>query len=210
VVVEPDVQYESLDRQHHAGHFGMWLFLGSEAMLFAGLLALYGAYRNMYPHDFLVASQHNNKLLGTVNTVVLLTSSFFVAMSVHFIRHDRARAAAVMLGLTLLCALGFLLIKGIEYTQHFHAGIFPSVYYRSTEVGGSRGVILFFTLYFFLTGLHAIHVLIGMSVILWAMVRTLSGRYSARHNLGLELAGLYWHLVDIIWIFLWPLLYLVK
>lgn len=200
-------QFEDFAKQEHAGRLAMWIFLGSEAMLFAALFALYACYRVLYHADFLQAIDHSNLKLGTLNTFILITSSFTVAMAVHAVRAGKNRLATIL----LVIAIGslFLVVKGIEYSQHFREGIFPGYYYRDPDLP-TYGAKMYFTIYFFTTGLHALHVIIGMGVLTWAMIRTASGVYSPARHLGLELAGLYWHLVDIIWIFLWPLLYLSR
>ncbi len=199
--------FEDIDKQDHAARLGMWLFLASEALLFAGLFGLYTCYRIAHAADFLAASRHNNVYLGTLNTVVLITSSFTVAWAIHSLQAGRPRAAVRSLALTLLLGASFLVVKGVEYRQHFHDGIFPSSYYRFAELPQS-GARLFFTLYYFMTGLHALHVVGGMTWVAATLVLVRRGRLGAARPLGLELAGLYWHLVDLVWIFLWPLLYL--
>jgi cytochrome c oxidase subunit III len=201
--------FESLAKQEHAAQLGMWVFLASELLLFAALFGLYAAYRALYPDDFRLASDHNNLALGTINTVVLISSSFCVASAVHLTRHGRRRAAVAYLALTLALALMFLAIKAVEYGQHIHEGILPGPHYHY-EALDTGGVRLFFTLYYLLTGLHALHVVAGMALISWAMVKVARGTIDIRHPVAVENAGLYWHLVDLIWIYLWPLLYLLR
>jgi cytochrome c oxidase subunit III len=184
--------FADAEQQTHAWRFGMWVFLGSESLLFAGLFALYAAYRFLHPQDFAHAIAHNNKLLGSLNTVVLITSSFTAALAVHAAEHKRVRATRLLLGATLLLATWFLVNKGIEYGEHIREGLVP----------GSK---MFYSLYFGTTGLHALHVIIGMVVLGVLMKRQGSAKATA---VGVELGVLYWHLVDLIWIFLWPLYYL--
>jgi cytochrome c oxidase subunit III len=200
--------FASLSRQNEAMRLGMWLFLATEIMLFSGLFVGYAVYRFEFPLAFAEASRHLNLTAGTVNTVVLITSSFTVALAMHYARSDRPRAAAVCLVLTILMALGFLGIKAIEYTEHFHEHALPGKFYAFKEVT-IPGAAMFYSLYFLMTGLHGLHVVIGMSVLCWILWRTLQGRYSSRYSTGLELGALYWHLVDLVWIFLYPLLYLI-
>jgi cytochrome c oxidase subunit 3 len=200
--------FSSLGRQNEAMRLGMWLFLATEILLFSGLFVGYAVYRFQFPLAFAEASRHLNLTAGTVNTVVLITSSFTVALALHFARSDRPRAAAVCLVLTILMALGFLGIKAIEYTEHFHEHALPGKFYAFREVT-IPGAAMFYSLYFLMTGLHGLHVVVGMSVLGWILWRTLQGRYSSRYSTGLELGALYWHLVDLIWIFLYPLLYLI-
>lgn len=200
--------FSSLERQNEAMRLGMWLFLATEILLFAGLFTGYAIYRFQFPLAFAECSRHLNIGLGTLNTVVLITSSFTVALGIFFARSDRPRAAAVCVALTLLFALGFLGIKAIEYAEHFREHALPGKYYDFAEVK-VPGAAMFYTMYFLMTGLHGVHVVAGMSVLSWLLVRTLQGRYSSRYYTGLELGGLYWHLVDLVWIFLYPLLYLI-
>lgn len=200
--------FESFEKQEHAARLGMWVFLGSETLLFAGLFALYTAYRNEYTAEFEQAFHHNDIVIGTANTVVLITSSFFIAWALHAVRGDRRRMAALALTATLALGMTFLVLKGIEYAHHFHEGIYPGGYYRFDALP-TQGAVLFFTLYYFMTGLHALHVIGGLTVIVVLLVMTLRRRFTPERHTALELGALYWHLVDVIWIFLWPLLYLV-
>lgn len=201
--------FEDLDKQEHAARLGMWVFLASEFLLFAGLFALYATYRALYPEDFARAAEHNNLLLGTANTVILISSSFCVAWAGHSFVHGRARSAQAMLAITIGCGLLFLVFKLIEYGQHIHEGILPGSYYRFHEFD-TPGARLFFTMYYLMTGLHALHVIAGMALLSWAGAMLLRERLDPEHPTLLENAGLYWHLVDAIWIYLWPLLYLLR
>ena len=200
--------FSSLERQNEAMRLGMWLFLATEILLFAGLFTGYAVYRFQFPLAFQEGSRHLNITLGTLNTVVLITSSFTVALSIFYARTDRPRAAAVCLILTLLFALAFLGVKAVEYAEHFKEHALPGKYYAYQAVK-VPGAAMFYTLYFLMTGLHGVHVVAGMSVLSWLLWRTLQGRYSSRYYTGLEMGGLYWHLVDLVWIFLYPLLYLI-
>jgi cytochrome c oxidase subunit III len=201
-------QFEDFAKQGEAARLGMWAFLGSEALLFAGLFALYGAYRSLYREAFHLAGQHMDVALGTVNTFILLTSSLSVALSIWAARARRPRLCSMFLVVTLGFAAAFLVLKGFEYSAHFHEGLYPGQYYSSTELP-QAGAKMFITLYFFMTGLHGLHVVAGMIILLWALRHALRGRWTPEHHTGLELGAMYWHLVDLIWIFLWPLLYLV-
>jgi cytochrome c oxidase subunit 3 len=200
--------FSSLARQNEAMRLGMWLFLATEILLFAGLFCGYAVYRFEFPEAFKECSRHLELTAGTVNTVVLITSSLTVALAIHYARSNRPKAAAICLVLTLVFALAFLGIKGIEYRAHFHEKSLPGKYYAFEEVK-IPGAAMFFSLYFLMTGLHGLHVVVGMSVLGWILWRTLQGRYNERYYTGLELGGLYWHLVDLVWIFLYPLLYLI-
>jgi cytochrome c oxidase subunit 3 len=201
--------YEDLDKQEHAARFGMWVFLSSELLLFAALFGLYASYRAVYPADFGRAAAHNHVLLGTLNTVVLISSSFCVAWALHSVRAGNNRTALCMLAVTLGCGAAFLVIKGIEYGLHIEEGILPAGYYRM-HAFDTPGARMFFTLYYLMTGLHALHVIAGMSLLTWAGIALLRDRVDPTRPTLLENAGLYWHLVDVIWIYLWPLLYLLR
>jgi cytochrome c oxidase subunit 3 len=200
-------QFDDLDQQEHADRLGMWVFLGSETLLFAALFALYWAYRQMYGDAFSMAVRQNHVLLGTLNTVVLLTSSLTVALSIASVQIQKPRIAVWWLAASILLGLVFLGIKGVEYGMHIHEGITPGAGYHNEAMPGP-GPQLFFRLYYLLTGLHALHVTAGLVVLGWLLVRCRAGAYSAERHVTLEMGGLYWHTIDIIWIFLWPLLYL--
>jgi cytochrome c oxidase subunit 3 len=201
-------QFEDLEKQGHAARLGMWTFLASEMLLFAGLFALYATYRAVYRADFHAAAGEMSLLLGTANTYVLITSSLSVALAVWAARAGRPGLVVAMLGVTILFGLAFLVLKGVEYSAHFARGIYPGQAYASLELPQS-GAKIFFTLYYFMTGLHALHVIAGLGVLVWCLRRALRAAFTAEHHTGLELGAMYWHLVDLIWIFLWPLLYLV-
>lgn len=201
-------QFESLAKQDHAARLAMWVFLASEILLFAALFALYTSYRAMYPDDFARAASHNNLAIGTINTLILITSSATVALALLTVRLGRARLTAGLLLFSIACGLVFLVLKGVEYRQHFHEGFYPGVGYRNMELPG-YGARLFFTLYFLITGLHAFHVIVGLLVLSWLAVGSLRGEFGPDNQVHFELGTLYWHLVDVIWIFVWPLLYLL-
>jgi cytochrome c oxidase subunit 3 len=202
-------QFENLARQRDAARLGMWAFLGSEALLFTGLFALYAAYRALYRDEFAAAVTHNNATIGTTNTFILLTSSFTVALAVHQARVERPRRAALLLVASIVLAFVFLGLKLLEYSEHFREGIYPGASYRYAELPG-YGAQVFFTLYFLTTGLHALHVLAGASVLAWLAFGAWRRLYTPLYHTPLELGALYWHLVDIVWIFLWPCLYLMR
>jgi cytochrome c oxidase subunit III len=206
------IQYDSLERQHATARLGMWVFLGSESLLFAGLLALYAAYRFMYPAEFHAAAAHANLAIGTVNTYVLLTSSLTMALAIEATRRGRRRRTVALLGATILLGLTFDVLKAVEYAEHLAEGMAPGAYYTSGTSGvlAPHGVVLYVTLYYLLTGLHALHVTGGICVLVWLAVRAQRGAFTPENHIALELGGLYWHLVDLVWLFLWPLLYLIR
>lgn len=199
--------FESFAKQEHAAKLGMWVFMTSETLLFGGLFALYVAYRGLYSEEFVAAAGHNIVWIGTLNTVVLITSSFTVAWGIHAMRHGRRRTTTWCLAATLALGFVFLGFKLLEYGQHFQEGIYPGSFYSYAPMW-NPGAKTFFTLYFFLTGLHALHVIAGMCILAWLLARTIRKTITQRQHTALELGGLYWHLVDGIWIFLWPMLYL--
>jgi cytochrome c oxidase subunit 3 len=199
--------FESLAVQTHAARLGMWIFLGTEILLFGGLFAGYTFYRSLFPEAFDHASRHLNTVFGTIETFDLITSSFFMALSIYLVRAGRSRAAAGALVLTILMGLAFLGLHSVEYLHEFHEGALPGRFYHFAELP-IPGAAMFYTLYFLMTGLHSIHVIAGVAVLLVMLWRTLHGGFSPAYHTPLELGGLYWHLVDLIWIFLFPLLYL--
>ncbi|GAC1578021.1 MAG: cytochrome c oxidase subunit 3 family protein [Polyangiales bacterium] len=200
--------FESLEQQAHAAHFGMWVFLASEVLLFAGLFALYAVYRAQHPQGFNIGLEHSEKSIGSINTAILLASSYAVATSVLTLR---ARKRALTIGL-LLATIGlgivFIGLKFYEYSLHFHEGIWPGgqgLFFQKFPV---PGVASFWTLYYVMTGLHVIHVTAGLCVLSYMTFKVARGTVIPPHDHPLALSAMYWHLVDIIWIFLWPLFYL--
>jgi cytochrome c oxidase subunit III len=201
------VQFQDAAKQAHAAHFGMWLFLASELLLFAGLFGLYTAYRTRYAAEFAEAVHHNALWIGTTNVVLLIVSSFTVAWAVYRLRRGNRGATLWSLAITMLCGLAFLGFKSLEYAIHFREGVFPGRYYAYQELPGP-GAHVFFTLYYFMTGLHALHMIGGLAAIGWITARVARRKTTAASPVPLELGALYWHLVDSIWIFLWPMFYL--
>jgi len=200
-------QYPSLALQEQTLELGMWVFLATEVLLFAALFALYASYRTMFPRDFADGVAHNTLAFGTVNMYVLLTSSLLAALAVSAVRAARTRAAGLLLIGTALLGVAFLVIKLIEYTIHWHEGSLPGPYYHFAELP-TFGANRFFTLYWVMTGFHALHVTGGVCVVSWMAARAWRGVYTPGVHARLVMGTLYWHLVDVIWIFLWPLLYL--
>jgi cytochrome c oxidase subunit 3 len=201
--------FESLEKQAHAVRLGMWVFLASEMLFFAGLFALYAAYRTEHPGGFADGVVHNTVVHGSINTAVLLTSSYTVALAVHELRRGRPRRAVGLLAVTLALGAGFLCIKAAEYAHHFAEGIYPAGHGRFFDVHPDAGTKMFFTLYFCMTGLHALHVFVGMLVLAVMLVRIARRRVTPLASHPLVAGALYWHFVDLVWIFLWPLFYLV-
>jgi len=196
------------EQQRESAKLGMWLFLLTEILLFGGLFCAYAIYRAWYPDMFFNAHQALDVTLGGINTVVLITSSVTMALSIRSMQLDRRKQTVNYLIMTLLLAAAFLVIKYFEYTHKIHLGQLPGKYYTYTGIEGANPHI-FFSVYFMMTGLHGIHVIGGMGVIGWVLAQTRKGRFSSRYYTPIEMVGLYWHLVDMIWIFLFPLLYLI-
>jgi cytochrome c oxidase subunit 3 len=204
------VQFEDLEQQTHAAQLGMWIFMASEVLFFSGLFALFVAYRFEYGDAFRQAATHTDLGLGTANTFILLTSSLLVVLSIHAVRNSWRRASVVwLLAGTIVLGVIFLGLKLLEYLHHFREGFFPGPYYSNTELPG-RGARMFFDLYYAMTGLHAVHVMIGLALMGWLIVLVRRGRLDADYHTPLELCGIYWHFVDVVWVFLWPLFYLLR
>jgi cytochrome c oxidase subunit III len=184
---------------------GMWLFLYTEVMLFGGLFVLYAAYYYRYSPDFAAAGKETDIVLGTLNTVILLTSSFTVASAIAAMKRGSKKVVIILLSVTILLALAFLFNKYMEWSHKFETGLYPG----SSRLANEMGITIFFGLYFTLTGLHAIHVSIGIIVLSTCLTLSATERITAQKINILENSGLYWHLVDIIWIFLFPLFYLL-
>jgi cytochrome c oxidase subunit III len=200
--------FESLAKQSHALRLGMWLFLATELLLFGALFVAYSMYRWYYPMGFAEASHHLDRVLGTVDTFVLITSSFTMAMALHWVKAGKVKWAVGALAVTVLLGFGFLGIHSMEYLHDIHAGALPGKFFRLPGVTAA-GASMFFTLYYVMTLLHSLHVLVGVLVLSYLGWRTARGAYSAAYDVPLEMGGMYWHLVDLIWIFLYPLLYLI-
>jgi cytochrome c oxidase subunit 3 len=201
-------QFDDAEQQHDASTLGMWVFLVTEIMFFAGMFTIYVAYRSLYPEGFAHASHHLDVMLGAINTTVLITSSLTMALAVHAAQVGRRGALQIFLLLTIALGSTFLVIKGVEYAHKFHEGLVPGPWfsYHGPDAGPQQ---LFLSIYFAMTGVHAAHMVIGiglLSVLVWQAHR---GRYGASYYTPVELSGLYWHFVDIVWIFLFPLLYLI-
>jgi cytochrome c oxidase subunit 3 len=192
--------FATLEQEHDAAQLGMWVFLATEVMLFGGLFTAYTVYRTLYPDAFAEGSHRLDVTLATINTLVLIVSSGVMAMAVARPRRDPLRRPRALLGLTALLGVVFLALKAVEYQHHFAEGLVPGLAWQYAGPAAG-GVQLFMLAYFVMTGLHAVHLTIGVGLVTWlAMGRT--------RAMAIELGGLYWHFVDVIWVFLLPLLYL--
>ncbi len=195
-----------IHRDDTGSKMGMWLFLFTELLLFGGLFLLYAGYRFLYPDGFKAAAMELNGFIGAVNTIILITSSFSIAMSITALQKNQKRLAVYLLVFTLVCGLGFLVNKYFEWTAKIHHGIYPK---GPAMDNFSSGEVMYFGLYYVMTGLHGLHVLVGMIFIAFVLGMVIKDKITSTNFQKLENAGLYWHLVDIIWIFLFPLFYLV-
>jgi cytochrome c oxidase subunit III len=201
------VQFNTLEQEHEAAHFGMWVFLATEVMLFGGLFTAYTFYRTLYPLGFAEGSRHMDLTLGTLNTIILLISSGSMALAVDSARRLHLRAARRFLLATAVLGLIFLAVKVIEYRAHALDGLVPGLLWSYDGPFPSE-VQLFMYAYFTMTGLHAVHLTIAIGVVAYLLLTVRGeGALPARHT-RVEVSGLYWHFVDILWVFLWPLLYL--
>ena len=193
-------------REHTSAKLGMWLFILSELLLFGGMFILYSAYRYKNPVDFHHASRELEVLLGTFNTIILLTSSLSMAASISALQRGQRRLSMVLLMATMALGLLFLVNKGLEWGTKIEHGIYPN---SPILLARAKGEILFYGLYYVMTGLHGLHVLVGICILCGMLIFIAKDRINQMRFVPLENAGLYWHLVDIIWIFLYPLFYLI-
>jgi cytochrome c oxidase subunit III len=195
-----------LHRDDLASKIGMWLFLFTEMLLFAGLFVVYSVYRYRNAVAFNLAAEELSVLTGTINTVILLISSATIAMSITAIQKKNKKFALILLGLTILLGLAFMVNKYFEWGHHIHENIYPG-----SQVMAQRGQgdVLFYGLYFFMTGLHGLHIIIGLIFIGIIAAKISNNSINSDNYVLLENSGLYWHLVDLIWIFLFPLFYLI-
>jgi cytochrome c oxidase subunit 3 len=200
--------FPNLAQQAHAARLGMWLFLATELLLFGGLFVAYGVYRFLYADTFRQASTLIETHWGALNTVVLISSSLTVALAHHEAEHGSMRRAAYLLLASVLAGVIFLGVKSIEYGHHIHDGHLPGRFYTYAGLQ-APGDSMFWSLYFLMTGLHGLHVVIGMAVLAVLGVQCLRRKWAPGYATPVELGGLYWHLVDLIWIFLFPLFYLI-
>lgn len=193
-------------RDDIGARMGMWLFLFTELILFGGMFILYSVYRYKYPEAFHLAAKELNTIVGTFNTAILLTSSLTMALSITAIQRKQKALSIFFQVITIVLAFGFMINKYFEWTAKFHHGIYPG---SETLLSKPSGEIVFFGLYYVMTGLHGLHVIIGIVLIAVMMRFTSKEIITSDSYVKLESAGLYWHLVDIIWIFLFPLFYLI-
>lgn len=222
--------FDSADHEFESSKFGIWIFLCTEILMFGGLFVGYFIYSAKYPEIFEAGSKFLDWRLGAINTVVLLLSSFTMVLGVRSLQVGNKKAAMRNMIITLICGFAFMGIKGYEYNHKFHLGLYPGKYFNytpghstqsssaaSAEHGGEvehmdelpENIALYFSFYFVMTGIHGIHVLIGMCLIFWCFLRTRRGDFDTEYYTPVEGSALFWHLVDLVWIYLFPLLYLI-
>ncbi len=231
--------FDSLDQQHDAGKEGVWIFMATEIMMFGGLFVGYFMYRTLYPQTYMAGGDSLNWYLGALNTLVLLISSFTMAQAVTETMQGNNKKALRLVTITTVCALAFMVVKYFEYTAKIDHGLFPgfnmwdpasAVEYANNHLRSDAGfslvnlqpgqelapgqvdgksLKLFFVLYFCMTGLHGFHILVGVGLMIWIMKRLKNDEFGPKYYTAVEGVGLYWHIVDVIWIFLFPLMYLI-
>lgn len=207
--------FDNLEQQHSAERLGMWMFLATEVLFFAGLFGSYTIYRMMYPYEFEAGSFKLNRVFATVNTVLLVTSSLTMTFAIRSAKLGSRKSLIVFLLITAALGTGFMVVKGFEYAEDFKEGLLPGTYFNSdlkAEIN-SKGmdagkVQLFLCFYYIMTGIHGIHLIIGIGCVLWLVLEAWLGRIPPENYSTVDVVSLYWHLVDAIWLFLMPLLYL--
>jgi len=210
--------YDSAEHQYLAAKFGTWVFLCTEILMFGGLFVGYIIYHQKFPQMFHEGSKFCDWRLGGTNTLVLIFSSLTMALSIYYAQLNQKKKSLASLYITLICGFIFLGIKYIEYTHKFHEGLFPGRFFAFDnpeemarwKAMGINNMGMFFSFYFVMTGIHASHVIAGMGLITWLIIRTHRGDFDSDYYTPLECVGLFWHLVDLIWIYLFPLLYLIS
>lgn len=212
--------YKNAFHQFDSAKMGIWLFMVTEILMFGGLFVGYILMHMKYPEMFAEGARFLDWRLGFVNTLVLIFSSFTMALGIYFCQVNQVKKAVMSLAITILCGAIFMVIKYFEYTHKFHMGIFPGTMLNLDVLNEhllklgeptikSSNLGLYFGFYFCMSGLHGIHVLLGMGLITWTLIRAMRGDFNANYYTAVEGVGIFWHIVDLIWIFLFPLLYLV-
>lgn len=208
--------FDTPAQQFDAAKLGMWVFLAQELLFFSGLFVAYGVYRSWYPEMFRAAAHQLNKEMGATNTVVLLFSSLTAALAVRASQVGNRKATGRLILVTIGCACMFLVIKFFEYKHKFEAGLLPGRFYHPhlehlapNSPPLPENTDTFFSIYFMMTGVHGVHVLVGIGVLVWVFLRNSRGEFSKDFFTPVDIVAIYWHLVDLVWIYLFPLLYLI-
>lgn len=206
---DPNLQHHfvEMEQQFDSAKLGMWLFLATEILMFGGLFVGFAMQQEKFPEAFKAAHHHLDRIMGATNTVVLLLSSFTMVMAVWAAQMGKRKALIINLSITLACAATFMIVKFFEYSHKIHLGLLPGKFFSYAQ--GEPNEYIFFSFYFMMTGLHGIHVLMGMAGITWLLVRAIRGEFGPGYFTPVDLIGLFWHLIDLIWIYLFPLLYLI-
>jgi cytochrome c oxidase subunit III len=205
--------FATMEQQADTAKIGMWLFLATEILLFGGLFVGFGMMQARYAKEFVEAHEHLQRPYGAFNTIVLLVSSWTMVMAVSAARNNKRDKTVMYLGFTIVCALMFLGVKYFEYSHKYEEGLLPFHWYSHGPldgIQGSHGYQAFFSFYFMMTGLHGIHILGGVVALTWILLRAKKGEFSNAYYTPVDLVGLYWHIVDLIWIYLFPLYYLIS
>ncbi len=207
-------QFDTPMQQFDTAKLGMWAFLAQELLFFGGLFVAYGVFRSWYPEAFSAGSHQLDRFMGGLNTVVLLFSSLTAALAVRSAQVNDKKRTGLLLLVTIGCAFIFLIVKYFEYAHKFESGLLPGRHFfpvwehvHATHFPDHTSS--FFSVYFMMTGLHGLHVVVGIGVLIWIFVRNQKGEFSNEYFTPVDVAALYWHLVDLIWIYLFPLLYLI-
>ena len=201
--------FDSREHQYSSAKQGLWLFMATEILMFGAIFAAYAIYRNIYPTAFAQGSALLNWKMGFVNTLVLIFSSFTMALAIYYCQINKHKAAIFNLLITLACAGAFLIIKYFEYSGKISHGILPGKFFHFHESGYATHLPLFFSFYFVMTGLHGLHVIAGMGLITWMLYKVKRKELHGEYYTPLEGVGIFWHIVDLIWIYLFPILYLI-
>jgi cytochrome c oxidase subunit 3 len=201
--------FDDMEQQREAGTLGMWTFLVTEIMFFGGMFLAYAIYRSNYPEAFAIASHSISITLGATNTVVLIVSSLTMALAVYYAQLGERRKLMLFLVFTMLLGLTFLGIKAVEYYDKYAEHHIPGANFYFPESPDPMRSQMFFVLYFAMTGVHALHMVVGIGILSVLLYFAWRGKYTPGYHSHVELSGLYWHFVDIVWIFLFPLLYLI-
>ncbi len=200
--------FTDVEQQFDTAKLGMWTFLATEILMFGGLFVAYALMFSMHPEAFHKGHEFLNVKLGVVNTAVLIFSSLTMALAVRSAQTSNKRGVVINLTITIACAFVFLIVKYFEYSHKIHEGLLPGVFYSFHEY--VPHIEMYFALYFMMTGLHGIHVTVGIALLTWILLNAMKGKYNSAYYTQVEMVGLYWHLVDLVWIYLFPLLYLVS
>lgn len=201
--------FRDAEHQFETNKNGIWLFMVTEILMFGGLFVGYAIFHRKFPEMFAQGATSLDWRMGFINTLVLIFSSLTMALGIYFCQKNDRRKAAISLAITILCGAAFMVIKYFEYTHKFHLGLYPGRFLAAEHTVEFANLGMYYGFYYCMTGLHGIHVLVGMGLIGWILYRTARGDFNADYYTPVEGVGIFWHIVDLVWIFLFPLLYLV-